>query len=162
MKHLEEYTTTPWLKGLSTESVTEYKVWGFLFYQAYRAKRKQGGRFKDGETRISTSNFDKKECAALLRRILTGTTELVESRNRSKFIGYSQLNQYLFSCLKLLMNQIDAVQDVISKGVIKSERVFMFMKMIQSRKVKDSRSAYKEKIPSAITPYQLVGGIQRI
>ena len=29
MNHLEEYTKTPWPQGLITESVTEYKVWGF-------------------------------------------------------------------------------------------------------------------------------------
>ena len=42
-KHLEEYTKTPWLQGLSTESVTEDEVGGFLFYQSLWAKRKHGG-----------------------------------------------------------------------------------------------------------------------
>ena len=60
LKHLEESTKTPWPRGLSTESVTEDKVWGFLFYQAHQAKSKQGGRLKSGETSISTNIFDKK------------------------------------------------------------------------------------------------------
>ena len=77
MKHPEEHTKIPWPRGLSTESVTEDKVWGFLFYQAHRAKRKQGRRLKSGETRISTIHFDTKECAALLRRSLSGTTALI-------------------------------------------------------------------------------------
>ena len=77
MNHLEEYTKTQGPRGLSTESFTEDKVWVFLFYQANRSKRKQGIRFKAGETRISTSNFDPKDCAALRRRSLTVTTELV-------------------------------------------------------------------------------------
>ena len=34
VKHLEEYTKTPWPRGLRSESATEYKAWGFLFYQA--------------------------------------------------------------------------------------------------------------------------------
>ena len=92
---MEEYTKTLWPRGLSTESVTEDKVWGFLFCQAHWAKRKQGGRLKSGETIISTSNFDTKDCAALLRRILTGTIALVENFDKYQFLGYSQLNQYL-------------------------------------------------------------------
>ena len=122
VNHLEEYTKTPRQPGLSTESVTEYKVWRFLFYQAHWAKRKQGGRFKAGETIISTSNFDTKDCAALLRRSLTGTTESVENNNRSQFLGCYQLNQYLCTCLKLLKKQRDAGQSVISTDMIKSER----------------------------------------
>ena len=43
---LEEYTRTPRTLGISTESVKEEKVWGFLFYQAQRAERKQDGILK--------------------------------------------------------------------------------------------------------------------
>ena len=46
--------------------------------------------------------------------------------------------------------------------MIKSERVCMIMKIFQSGKVKKSKSTYKEKITSAIAPYQLVGEIQGI
>ena len=92
---MEEYTKTLWPQGLRTESVTEYTVWVFLFYQAHQDKRKQGGVWKAGETRISKINFDTEGCATILRRSLTGTTELVENRNRYQFIGYYQLNQYL-------------------------------------------------------------------
>ena len=82
VKHLEYYTKTPCMQGLRTESVTEDKVWGFLFYQENRAKRKQGVIFKADETRISTRNFDTKYCAALLRVGLTGTAELFENSIR--------------------------------------------------------------------------------
>ena len=95
VKTPEEYTKTTWPQGLSTESVTEDKVWRFLFDPAHRAKRKQGRRLKSGETSISTSNFDTKDCAALLMRSLTGTTELFEDCNISHFLGYFQLHQYL-------------------------------------------------------------------
>ena len=74
VKHLEEYTKTPCPQGISTEYVTVDQVWGFLFYQAHWDKRKQGGRLKASETRISTSNFYTKDCVALLRRIFMGTT----------------------------------------------------------------------------------------
>ena len=91
-----------------------------------------------------------------------GTTELVENCDRSQFIGYYQLNQYLCACPKLLKKQRDAGQSGISTEQIKSERVCMLMKMVQSRKVKDAKSTYKEKVTSVINPYQLVGDIQRI
>ena len=100
--------------------------------------------------------------AALLRRSLTGTTELVENRDRSQFLGYSQLNQYLCACLKLLENKIDAGQTLNSMEIIKSERVYMIMNMVQSRKVKYAKSTYKENINSIITTCQLVGENQRI
>ena len=109
VKHLEEYTKTPWPRGLSTEYGTEDKVCvGGIFCQSHRYKRKQGGGLKAGETRICTRNFDTKDCAALLSRSLTGTTELVENNDRYQFLGYYQLNQYLCACLKLLEKQIDA------------------------------------------------------
>ena len=38
----------------------------------------------------------------------------------------------------------------------------MLMNMVKSRKVKDDKSTYKEKITFAVTPYQLVGKIQDI
>ena len=116
---------------------------------------------KAGETRISTQNFDTKYCAALLKRILTGTTELFENSNRSQFLGYYQLNQYLCACLKLLKKQIDAVQSVMYTDMLKYERVCMLMKMVQSRKVKYAKSTYKENITFDINPYKLVGEIQR-
>ena len=159
---MEYYTKIPWAQGFITESVTEDKVSGFLFYQAHWDKNKQGGILKAGEKIIFTRNFDTKDCAALLRIILAGTTELVENRNRSQFLGCSQLNQYLCACLKLLKNQSDAGKSVICMEMIKSGRVCILMKMVQSRKVKDPKSTYKEDTNSAITTYQLVRDIQRI
>ena len=44
-------------------------MWGFLFYQSHQDKRKQGRKLKDGETTISSRNFDTKDCAALLRGV---------------------------------------------------------------------------------------------
>ena len=46
--------------------------------------------------------------------------------------------------------------------MIQYEWVCMLMNMVQSRKVKYSKSTYKENITSAITPYHLVGDIQWI
>ena len=112
---------------------------------------------KSGETRISTRNFDAKDYAVLLRRIVAGTTALVENCNISQVIGYFKLSQYLCPCLKILKKQRDTCQIVLSTEMIKYERFCMIMKMVQSSKVKDAKSAYKEKITSAITPYQLVG-----
>ena len=162
VNNLEEYKTTLCPQGLSTEPVTEYKVWGFLFYQAHLNKRKHSRILKSGETRISTSNFDTKEYAVLLRRSLTVTTALAENRDRSQFLGYYKLNQYLCACLKWLKKQRYACQSVISTSMIKSEMVCMLMKMVQSRKVKDIKLTHKKNITSAINPYQLVGEIQRI
>ena len=48
-----------------------------------------------------------------------GTTELVENHDRSQFIGYSQLNQYLWACLKLFKKQRYAGQSMISTEQIK-------------------------------------------
>ena len=113
----------------------------FLFYQAHQAKRKQGRRLRAGENKTTKRKFVTKYCSALQRRNLTGgTTELVENCDRSQFIGYSQLIQYLCACLKLLKKQRYVGQSVISFDKIKSERDCMIMKMVQSRKVKDIKS----------------------
>ena len=79
----------------------------------------------------------------MLRKILTDTTESVENRDRSQFPGYYQLNQYLYACLKLLKKKRDSGQCVIYTEMIKSETVCMLMNMVQSSKVKYSKSTYK-------------------
>ena len=140
MKHLEEYT-----KHLGREDSglnLSQKIRGdfCLFYQAHQAKRKQGGILKSGKTRTHTRKFYTKYCAALLRRILTGTTELVENNNISQYFGYSQLNQYLCACLKLLKKERYSGQSVISTEMIKFERVCMLMNMVQSRRIRYSKS----------------------
>ena len=135
---------------------------GFKFYQAHRAKRKKGGILKAGETRISTSNFYTEDCAALPRKIIMGTIELVENRDRYQFIEYSQLNKYLCACLELLKKQIDVGHSVIYMDQIKSESVCMIMKMVQSNKAKEAKSTYKENITSSITPYRLIMEIDGI
>ena len=99
---------------------------------------------KASETRIPTNVFDTEDCDAMLSRRLTGTTELVENGDRYQFIGYYQLNQYLCARLKFLKKQRYLGQSVISMEHIKSERVCMLMKMVQSRKVKYSKSTYKK------------------
>ena len=62
----------------------------------------------------------------------------------------------------MLKKQRDAGQSVIYMEMLKSERVFMLMKMVQSSKVKYTNSTYKEKTNSDIIPHQLVGEIQWI
>ena len=96
-----------------------------------------------GETRISTTKFDTKDCAVLIRRSLTGTTTFVENSNISQFLGYSQLNQYLCACLNILKKQRDAGQSVISVEIIQYENVCMILKVVQSRKLKYAKSTYK-------------------
>ena len=114
VKHLEDYTKIKWTRWLSTESITEDKLWGFLFYKSNWAKGKQGGRLKASEKIFSTRKFYTKDCAALIRRNMTVTTALVENWNRSQFLSYSQINQYLCTWLKMLKKKINAGQSVIS------------------------------------------------
>ena len=102
MNHMEECTKTPWPRGLSNKSATEDKVLGFLFYQAHHDKPKQGRLLEACETRISTSNFDAKDRATLLRISLMDTTALVENCDRYQLLGNYQLNQYLCAFLEIL------------------------------------------------------------
>ena len=78
---------------------------------------------KDGETRISKRNFYIEDFAELIRRSLINTTELVKNHDRSQFISYSQINQYLCTCLKPLKKKRYAGQSVIYTETIKSEKV---------------------------------------
>ena len=98
----------------------------------------------------------------MLGIIITGTNALVENCDRSQLFDYSQLNYYLCACFKLLKKQIDAGQSLISMEKIKSERVFMLMKMVKWSNLKYDKSIYKKKITSVVTPYKLVGYIQLI
>ena len=102
VKTPEEYTKTTWPQGLSTESVTEDKVWRFLFDPAHGAKCKQGRKLKSGETSISTSNFDTKDCAILLMRSLTVTTErLLVSSAAQSFVSKLLVEIIVLSALNI-------------------------------------------------------------
>ena len=102
-------------------------MWGVLFFQEHQAKRKQDGILKADKTRISTSNFDTKDCAVLLRIILTVNNSLVENCDRYQLLDYSELKQDLCALLKLLKNQIYAGQSVIYTEMIKYKRVCILM-----------------------------------
>ena len=68
-----------------------------------------------------------------------GNTAFVENCDRSQFLKYSKLKQYLCTCLKLLKRQRGADQNVLSTEMIKSERVCILMEIVHSRKVEDAK-----------------------
>ena len=102
------------------------KISNGVFYSIkhIRLKENKAEGWRLVKKKISKRNFATKYCSALQSRSLTGgTTKLVENRDRYQLLGYSQLNQYLFACWKLLKRKIDTGQSEISMEHIISERV---------------------------------------
>ena len=89
-------------------TVTEEKVFGFLYYQAYRKTRRRGRKRRCSGTEI----FDADD----FRAVLAADTY------HEKPVAYEVVNQYLCSILKIWKKQVDTNANNLTKDHIRSER----------------------------------------
>ncbi|MEY4861806.1 MAG: hypothetical protein RL059_1510 [Bacteroidota bacterium] len=73
--------------------VTEEKVFAFLYYQAYRSKKKRGRKRKDTTMIL----FDVKEYDEVMAN---------DQSDKVNMVGYDVVNQYLCAILKLWQSQV--------------------------------------------------------
>ena len=131
---------------VSARTVTEEKVFAFLFYQSYRKVRKKG-------LKRSSSG---KENARGLNLQEEGGSKLGE------VVGFDVVNQYYCSVLKIWRSQTDNNCNNVSKEQLKSERVSRLLNVVKKRKKRVERELYKEKFGEDMMPYSLVNQVPRI
>jgi hypothetical protein len=102
-------------------TVTEEKVFGFLYYQAYRPTRKRGRK----RSLENVAIFD----AADFRSVLE------KDSYHEKPVAYDVVNQYLCSILKIWKKQVDMNANNLTKDQIRSVRVQRLLATVKTRKV---------------------------
>ena len=125
-----KYSTKPF-----PHCVTEEKVFGFLYFQAYRDLRKRGPQF-------SFKEFD-----------VPGYERVMSGYKSSKPIEYDQLNQYLCSLLKLWRDQKDMGSNNVLKEDLRSDRVERLLEVVKHRKKNIDKENFEEKLESDFIPF---------
>jgi hypothetical protein len=123
-------------------TVTEEKVFGFLYYQAYRPSRKRGRKRRNAEDAI----FDADHFRSVMEY----------DNYHEKPVAYDIVNQYLCSVLKIWKKQVDMNANNLTKDQIRSERVQRLLATVKTRKVTVHRMNFEEKLQSEFLPYLLV------
>ena len=100
-------------------TVTEEKVFSFLYYQCYRKTRR-------GTKRPTGKHFDKDDYMKVMGQ--------VNDELNVKPVGYDVVNQYLCSILKIWKEQVDMSANNLSKDQIKASRVLKLLNTVRSRK----------------------------
>jgi hypothetical protein len=134
-----KYSTKPF-----PHCVTEEKVFGFLYFQAYRDLRRRGPQF-------SFKEFD-----------VAGYERVMSGYKSSKPIEYDQLNQYLCSLLKLWRDQKDMGSNNVLKEDLRSDRVERLLEVVKHRKKNIDKENFEEKLESDFIPFLQVERIPLI
>lgn len=129
-------------------TVTEEKVFGFLFYQAYRPCRKRGRKRNASADVI----FDLEEFNSVIN----------QENISAKPVAYDVVNQYLCSILKIWKKQVDMNANNLSRDQIRSERVQRLLMTVKTRKKTVARLNFEEKLESEFLPFLLVEKIPSI
>jgi hypothetical protein len=141
-------------------TVTEKKLFAFLFYQAYRNERKRGRK----KTRVQDEDFfDFDDYHTIMSKVEspeTFTDDMVDQDFRP--IAHDQVNQYLCSVLDVHKQQVDMDANNLSKHQLRSDRVMRLMNVVKKRKKKIEKENFEEKLESEFSPYMLVKDIPRI
>lgn len=104
----------------NSRTVTEEKLFGFLYYQSRRPKRKRGKR------NVSTSgSFNADEYNEIMGRAAQLT---------SSPVGYDVINQYYCAILRIWARQKDLGCNNISKDTLRSGRIIKLLDGVKKRK----------------------------
>lgn len=106
-------------------TVTEEKLFGFLYYQSQRSSRKRGRKTS------KTALFNLLEYNQVMSN---DSGHSFENMNLKSVVGYDVINQCYSSILKIWQNQVDMGANNSSKEQLRSERVKRLLHMVQQRK----------------------------
>ena len=123
-------------------TVTEEKVFGFLYYQAYRRCRKRG-RKRPNQT---DGRFDMAEFSCVIN----------QENVAEKPVAYDVVNQYLCVILKIWKKQVDMSANNLSRDQIRSELVQRLLMTVKTRRKTIAKLNFEEKLQSEFLPYLLV------
>ncbi|KAJ3398967.1 hypothetical protein HDU80_008411 [Chytriomyces hyalinus] len=143
-------------------TVTEEKLFGFLYYQAHRPQCKRGKK-RGGSAVV----FNRKEFNFVMHTSSqqSHTSEPVEQSDENSAIkkaAYKNLNQYYCTILKIWQGHVDMNANNLSKEQLHSQHVKLLLGSVQKRKKQEAMANFEEKLDTEFTPYLLVNEIPRI
>ena len=133
------------LAGLSPYTITEEKFFGFMYYQSRRAKKSGGCR---KIVKFNTADYD---------HYMTNTGAISQTP-----CGYSVLNQYRSSLLKLYQTQIDNGANNATKTMLMSDRIKTLLDNVKKRKITIAKENFEEKITHEFAPYATIAELPRL
>jgi len=174
-KEFFEFCDSVYPDDLHPRTITEPKLFIFLYYHAFRAhKEHKKKRARNGELLLEQSEkFDRADFDAVIaayrsdllgegntRGPTTSFSQAMANRRtdsrRNKLVGFSVMKQYLSSILRQYQLQVDNASNNLSREQLVSTRVSELMKMVQTRKAAVKKANYEEKISAELSPYLML------
>ena len=144
------------LYGNSESSVfiTAEKVFGFLYYQAYREKK----------TTRSKGNFDSEEFDRVMAMEDASVSNVADPQGQSKgnWVGHQMLNQYLSALRSMLDTQRSAGHVSLLNAELMTEQLKDLMKNVKTRKESVFKLQFKERIDGEFLPFKMLIEIPKI
>jgi hypothetical protein len=149
----------------SPTTVTEEKLFGFLFYQSRRPPRSLKGR--KNKKKQTTDREDEEEQEVLDGSFNENEYDYYMAQENlhlcaSKPIGYSVINHYMCSILDLHQQQVDNGCNNITKAQLRSNRVQKLLANVKIRKVAISKENFEERLTTEFAPYTVANEIPRL
>ena len=132
------------LAHVSKYLVTEEKFFGFLFYQSRRSKRPAGK-----QVLFCTIEYND----------VMANAEAIATEPR---IGWSAMNQYRCSILKIYQGQLDNNANNLTKQHLLSNRVMKLLNNVKMRQKHIAKQNFEEKLTSEFAPYAAVNELPQI
>jgi hypothetical protein len=134
----------------SRNTVTEEKMFAFLFYVCYREAKPRGRKRKGDDGAPAAAGFNREE----FNRIYEGAG-LEAPVAVNKAVGHSTVNTAHSAVLKIWRHQMDHSCNNVSLDELKSARVRGLLNIAMNRKSAIARREKKEKISHEVQPYLL-------
>ena len=144
------------------ETVTEDKVFIFLFYQAYRAKKT--GKARSSKTSETVIHFSRETFDNVMIKYNIGVDPFLtdEDLDLGNVVGHDCVNQYLCAIRKIAEDQNEDGTNSIQSYELNSTRVKRLMKNIKNRKDRVSKKQFKERISGDFKPYSLFSSVPKM
>lgn len=150
-------------------TITEEKVFGFLYYQSYRThfdRKKRGRNGTSLHSRFDKADYDSVMAMNRSQEQMENTTAttptmeeveaIAQSDDRKQLIGISLFKQYEAAIMEEHQSQVDHNSNNLSKEQLKSRRVKELKSLVATRRPRIKKANYEEKINNDINPYLML------
>lgn len=132
------------------------KVFNFMFYQCYRAKRKTGGKNRPDDY----SSFDMDEYKAVMAQYRSGSEQQLAIPQNP--LGYSAINTYKSSIKNLHKAEVANMTTRWTWPQIWNIHCEELANLMKKRKAKVNKLNYVEKVDATFSAYKAHGEVPRI
>ena len=149
-------------QGYLTQIVTEEKAFAFLFYHAYREKKRKKKRLScsDSEVqRFDRADYDKIMTSANFNLDIDPNTE---DESIGDVLGWDMVNHYRCAIKRVLRHQRDNNANTLRNEDLDSERITRLLENVGKRKDRVAKANFKERMDGEFTPYKMISEVNLI